>query len=91
MRWGGATALHGAALRGVNTVVKYLVDKGARLDARTTLGWTPLMIADHVFASNVERSWPETAAYILDLMKERGLPVDDVPAELGVTSARGSR
>ena len=91
MRWGGATALHGAALRGVNTVVKYLVDKGARLDARTTLGWTPLMIADHVFASNVERSWPETAAYILDLMKERGLPVDDVPAELGGTSARGSR
>jgi len=91
MRWGGATALHGAALRGVNTVVKYLVDKGARLDARTTLGWTPLMIADHVFASNVERSWPETAAYLRDLMKERGLSVDEATADLGATSPRGAR
>ena len=88
MRWAGATALHGAALRGVNTVVKYLVEKGARLDARTTLGWTPLMVADHVFASNVERSWPETAAYIRDLMKERGLAVDEAPAEPGATSPR---
>jgi ankyrin repeat protein len=73
MRWDGATALHGAAVRGVNTVVKYLVEHGARLDAKTTLGWTALMIADHVFTANVERSWPETAAYLRDLMKERGL------------------
>src|SRR4029079_8133109 len=77
MRWDGATALHGAAVRGVNTVVKYLVDRGAKLDARTTLGWTPLMIADHVFTANVERSWPETAGYLRDLMRERGLPTDD--------------
>ena len=86
MRWAGATALHGAALRGVNTVVKYLVEKGARLDARTRLGWTPLMVADHVFASNVERSWPETAAYLRDLMKERGLLVDEAPAEAGTAA-----
>jgi ankyrin repeat protein len=91
MRWGEATALHGAALRGVNTVVKYLVDKGARLDARTTLGWTPLMVADHVFASNVERSWPETATYLRDLMKERGLAVEEAAAELGPTSAQTAR
>jgi ankyrin repeat protein len=87
MRWGGATPLHGAALRGVNTVVKYLVDQGARLDARTTLGWTPLMVANHVFASNVERSWPDTAAFIRQLAQERGLPVDDVRPDLGVTDA----
>jgi len=86
MRWAGATALHGAALRGVNTVVTYLVEKGARLDARTRLGWTPLMVADHVFASNVERSWPETAAYLRDLMKERGLSVDEAPAEAGTAA-----
>jgi ankyrin repeat protein len=91
MRWGQATALHGAALRGVNTVVKYLVDKGARLDARTTLGWTPLMVADHVFASNVERSWPETAAYLRELMKERGMPVDDAPAGAAATAAPSAR
>ena len=31
----GYTALHGAAFRGVNSIVKYLVEKGAKLDART--------------------------------------------------------
>ena len=36
------TALHGAAYRGTNTVVQYLVDKGAKLDAKDTRGWTPL-------------------------------------------------
>jgi uncharacterized protein len=77
MRWDGATALHGAAVRGVNTVVKYLVDHGARLDAKTTLGWTPLMIADHIFTANVERSWPETAAYLRDLMLQHGLRIED--------------
>jgi ankyrin repeat protein len=91
MRWGGATPLHGAALRGVNTVVKYLVDRGAALDARTGLGWTPYMVANHVFASNVERSWPETAAYIRELADARGLRTDDVPVDLNVTSAEAVR
>jgi len=77
MRWDGATALHGAAVRGVNTVVTYLVAHGAKLDAKTTLGWTPLMLADHIFTANVERSWPETAAYLRDLMREHGLRIDD--------------
>ena len=34
----GETALHGAAFRGVNEVVEYLVDQGAKLDARDTRG-----------------------------------------------------
>jgi len=91
MRWDGATALHGAAVRGVNTVVKYLVEHGAKLDAKTTLGWTPLMIADHVFTANVERSWPETAAYLRDLMKERGLPTEDTAAIAGGVTAGEAR
>jgi uncharacterized protein len=91
MRWGGATPLHGAALRGVNTVVKYLVERGARLDARTSLGWTPYMVANHVFASNVERSWPETAAYIRQLADARGIATDDVPVNLRVTTPETGR
>ena len=91
MRWGGATPLHGAALRGVNTVVEYLVDQGARLDARTTLGWTPYMVANHVFASNVERAWPETAASIRQLAEARGIPTDDVPVDLSVTAPAAGR
>jgi ankyrin repeat protein len=36
----GYTALHGAAYRGDNELVKFLVDKGAKLDARTKRGWS---------------------------------------------------
>ena len=79
MRWGGATALHAAAVRGVNMVVQYLVDNGAKLDARTSLGWTPVMLADSLFVSNAERIHPETAAYIRKLMEERGIRIDDTP------------
>ena len=91
MRWDRATAMHGAAVRGVNTVVKYMVGHGARLDAKTTLGWTPLMLADHIFTANVERSWPETAAYLRELMRARGLPTDDQPASPDVTATRESK
>lgn len=38
----GETALHGAAQRGADRVVQFLADRGARLDARTKRGRTPL-------------------------------------------------
>jgi ankyrin repeat protein len=41
----GETALHGAASRGADSIVKYLAEKGARLDARTKEGKTPLDLA----------------------------------------------
>lgn len=69
MRWGGSTALHGAAMMGVNVIVEFLVEQGARLDARNGLGWTPLMVAEGVFVANTEKAWPETAALIRDLMQ----------------------
>ena len=77
MRWGNATALHAAAFKGINSVIQYLVDHGGRLDATTSLGWTPAMIADSVFGANLERVHPETADFIRHLMQERGIPVDD--------------
>ena len=73
MRWSGSTALHGAVLRGADTVVQFLADKGARVDARNKLGWTALMLAEGVFTSNTEKSWPSTAALLRKLMAERGL------------------
>ena len=39
------TALHGAALRGADSIVQYLVEHGAKLDAKTKQGFTPLDIA----------------------------------------------
>lgn len=41
----GETALDGAASRGADTIVRYLVDHGAKLDSKTTRGFTPLDIA----------------------------------------------
>ena len=38
----GETALHGAAQRGADRVVQFLADHGARLDAKTKRGRTPL-------------------------------------------------
>lgn len=73
MRWGGSTALHGAILRGANTVVQFLVDKGSKLDARNKVGWTPLMLAEGVFSSNTEKSWPSTVELLRKLMTEHGL------------------
>jgi len=67
MRWGGSTALHGAALRGADSIVKFLVEKGARIDARNKLGWTPLTVANGVFVANTEKRWPSTVALLQEL------------------------
>jgi ankyrin repeat protein len=67
MRWGGSTALHGAALRGADSIVKYLVEQGARVEARNKLGWTPLTVARGVFVANTEKAWPSTIALLQQL------------------------
>ena len=41
----GETALHGAANRGADTIVRFLVERGADLNAKTKQGHTPLDIA----------------------------------------------
>ena len=41
----GETALHGAANRGADTIVQFLVDHGAKLDTKNKQGYTPLDIA----------------------------------------------
>jgi uncharacterized protein len=41
----GETALHGAANRGSDLLVKFLVEHGARLDAKSKAGFTPLDVA----------------------------------------------
>jgi ankyrin repeat protein len=87
----GRTALMGAALKGRNDAVQLLVDRGAKLDAhdrgsRDTdkIGsaaaghtWQALDYAEGLVRAGVQsaNAYPETAAFIRRLMKERGLPV----------------
>ncbi len=73
----GETALHGPAYKGFNRVAQYLVDKGAKLDARNILGWTPLTIANGVMYTNFYKSQRHTAALLVKLMKEQGLEASD--------------
>jgi ankyrin repeat protein len=75
MRWAGSTALHGAAVRGVNSVVQFLLDHGADLTARNKLGWTPLMMTEGMYIGQTEKEVPETAAFLHKLLRERGLEI----------------
>ena len=89
----GRTALHGAAHKGRNEVVKLLVERGAKLDARdlgsrdtvngAMLGvtWMPLHYSQGLVRVGVQSAipHPETEALIRQLMKDRGLPI---PADI---------
>jgi ankyrin repeat protein len=75
----GETALHGAVYRGgAVPVIQFLADKGAKLDVANKKDWTPLLAAEGVvYASSGIRRYPEAAALIRKLMRERGLTVPE--------------
>jgi hypothetical protein len=73
----GETALHGAAYTGCRPCITVLVDRGARLDVKNVLGWTPLTIADGVFYTDAFKAEPETAELLRGVMREHGLKVED--------------
>ena len=72
----GETALHGAAYRGANTIVQYLVEKGATIDARSKQGWTPWTIANGVFYSLFFKEQKHTAEFLGKLMAARGISTE---------------
>ena len=72
----GETALHGAAFRGVNEVVQYLADQGAKLDVRDTRGWTALAIANGLTYTDFFKQQVHTAKLLRELMTARGLATD---------------
>jgi len=81
---GGETALHGAAQRGADGVVRFLVERGARLDAKDNAGRMPLHTAMGI--GLVVRNGggapvdapprATTVALLRELMTARGLSVD---------------
>jgi ankyrin repeat protein len=62
------TALHGAAMRGLNEVVEHLVSKGAKINARDFRGRTPYRLAEGAKQSFQFQAFPETA----ELFKKLG-------------------
>jgi ankyrin repeat protein len=73
----GETALHGAVYRGGNiAAIRFLADRGARLDVVNSKGWAPVTVADGVeYTPDVLKRYPEAAALLRSLLAERGLPV----------------
>ncbi len=63
-RWSGSTALIGAVVSGQPSIVQFLVDHGAQVDAKTKLGWTPLMVAEGVFFANAKKEFPPAVAIL---------------------------
>jgi ankyrin repeat protein len=63
-RWSGSSALIGSVISGQASIVQYLVDHGAKVDSRTKLGWTPLMVAEGVFFANAKKEYPAAATIL---------------------------
>jgi uncharacterized protein len=81
----GETALLGAVYRGgAVPVIQFLADKGAKLDVANKKQWTPLLAAEGVvYASSGIRRYPEAAALIRRLMREKGLPIPEIVRDGG--------
>jgi ankyrin repeat protein len=64
----GVRAIHGAANRGSNDIIRFLVEKGAALDVADKEGRTPLTWAQGVFlATHPPQAKPETIALLKQL------------------------
>jgi ankyrin repeat protein len=71
----GETAMHGAAYKNLPGVVKFLADKGARIDVwnkRNEFGWTPLTIARGYRFGNFKPS-PVTIVAVEKVMLSAGV------------------
>jgi len=68
-RWSGSTALHGAVVSGQAGIVKFLIEHGARVDAKTKLGWTPLDMAQGIFFANAKKEFPAAAEILKQASK----------------------
>ena len=78
----GLTPVFGAANRGADNILEFLVAHGARLDVKDKEGRTPMVWAEGVFlATNAPERKPSTIALIEKLKK-------DAPAASPVASAR---
>jgi ankyrin len=64
----GLTAVHGAANRGSDDIIRFLASKGARLDVKDKEGRTPLTWAEGVFlATHPARPKPSSIALLKEL------------------------
>ncbi len=78
-RWDGMTALFGAVISNQPSIVKFMIDHGAQLDAKNRLGWTPLMVTKGIFMANSKKEFPIAAQMLKKALAEKGLLADAQP------------
>ena len=75
--WDGATALHGAVIRGATALVEWLIARDVPLDAKAAGDRTAL---DHARGSTLGVNFkvqPELAEILEKAMRARGLPIPE--------------
>jgi ankyrin repeat protein len=75
----GETALHGAASRGADTIVKYLAAQKADLNARARTGFTPLDVAMGKGSFGLPVPYPSTVALLRELGAKEGKDLPPPP------------
>jgi ankyrin repeat protein len=83
----GWTALHGAAYKGVDAVVQFLVDRGARMDVFDEYGQTPLSIANAVITVGSKDAYYQSSRVVRkstsDLLLKLGArPLSDAGVQI---------
>jgi ankyrin repeat protein len=91
----GDTALHGAAHRGANEIVAFLVEKGAKLDVVNVIGWSPFTIAHGVLYPNTFNRHLDTEELLVKLGASpsvgKARPEDLAPNDEGSIGTAGKR
>ena len=72
-RFADSTALHGAVICNQPSIVKYLIEQGAEVNAKNRLGWTPLMMAGGLYIANAHKTSPGSAQMLREALAARGL------------------
>jgi ankyrin repeat protein len=72
-RFADMTALHGAVICNQPSIVKYLIEQGAEVNAKNRLGWTPLMMAGGLYIANAHKTSPGSAQILREASAAQGL------------------
>jgi len=57
-RFDGCTALMGAVISNQPSILQFMLDHGADINAKNRLGWTAQMIAHNIFMANSKKEFP---------------------------------
>ena len=72
-RFADTTALHGAVICNQPSIVKYLIEQGAEVNAKNRLGWTPLLMAGGLYIANAHKTSPGSAQILREALAAQGL------------------